>query len=99
MGSERWGRRAGRQRRGGQRATGDWRGRGEKGSERESAEGEGVDTRARARARDALKRRNIIPQRGLPHLASILSSKSQQEEPVKKPNVPSNSNKKAEPQT
>lgn len=73
MGSERWGRRAGRQRRGGQRATGDWRGRGEKGSERESAEGEGVDTRARARARDALKGRNIIPQRGLPHLASLFS--------------------------
>lgn len=35
--------------------------------------GGGVDTRARARARDALKGRNIIPQRGLPHLASLFS--------------------------
>lgn len=47
------------------------------------------DTKGRARARDVMKgRRNITPQKGLPHLASPFSlSKIHQKALVKKPNA------------
>lgn len=78
MGSKRWGSRAGRhaeERRG--EVGREQQGTGEGGERKEVREkeqrGRGAETGRRARAGEVTKGGNIIPQRGLPHLASLFS--------------------------